>query len=85
MTTEALISLIVFLMASSGVLLIYTLVGAQRTRLDVRLEELEEQSSLGSTGYPVSGRRRVARATRHGGRRGPTRSPRRLSRGWGPR
>lgn len=54
MTTEALISLIVFLMASSGVLLIYTLVGAQRTRLDVRLEELEEQSSLGSTGYPVS-------------------------------
>jgi len=53
MTTEALITLIVFVMASSGVLLIYTLVGAQRTRLDARLEDLEEQSSSGDTGYAV--------------------------------
>jgi tight adherence protein C len=54
MTTQAVITLIAFLMASSGVLLIYTLVGAKRTRLDVRLEDLEEQSSSGATGYPAS-------------------------------
>ena len=54
MTTEALITLIVFLMASSGVLLVYTLVGAKRTRLDVRLEDLEEQGAAGTTGYPAA-------------------------------
>ncbi len=54
MTTEALITLIVFLMASSGVLLIFTLVGARRTRLDDRLEDLEAQGSPGGTGYPAS-------------------------------
>jgi tight adherence protein C len=53
MTTEALITLIAFLMASSGVLLVYMLVGAQRTRLDVRLEDLEERGSQGGTGYPA--------------------------------
>ena len=55
MTTEALITLIVFLMASSGVLLIFTLVKAKRTRLADRLDDLEAQSSPGGTGYTVSG------------------------------
>ncbi len=49
MTTEALITLIVFLMASSGVLLVYTLVGAKRSRLDARLDDLERRGS------PVNG------------------------------
>ncbi len=51
MSTEGLVSLIVFLMASSGVLLVYTLVGAKRTRLDTRLEDLGEQGSEDRTGY----------------------------------
>jgi tight adherence protein C len=54
MTAEAMISLIVFLMASSGVLLLYTLVGAKRTRLDARLDDLDGQGSLSTTGYPAS-------------------------------
>jgi tight adherence protein C len=54
MTTEALITLIVFLMTSSGALLIYTLVSGKRTRLDVRLGELEPRGSLGSTGSPAA-------------------------------
>ena len=54
MTTEALITLIAFLTASSGVLLIYTLVGAQRTRLDARLEDLEERGPTGGAGVPAT-------------------------------
>jgi tight adherence protein C len=53
MTTEALMTLIVFLMVSSGVLLVYTLVGAKRTRLDVRLDEMDEQP-LGGTDFPAA-------------------------------
>jgi tight adherence protein C len=41
MTTEALMILIVFVMASSGVLFVFTLVSSKRTRLDDRLEDLE--------------------------------------------
>jgi tight adherence protein C len=48
MTTEATITVIAFLMASSGVLLLYTLVGARRTRLDTRLADLEEQQGISS-------------------------------------
>jgi tight adherence protein C len=54
MTTEASITLIVFLMASSGVLLIYTLVGTKRTRLDARLGDLEPRGSLGSASSPAA-------------------------------
>src|SRR5262249_32441707 len=43
MTAEATITIIAFLMASSGVLLLFMLVGARRTRLDTRLSDLEEQ------------------------------------------
>ena len=53
MTTEALMTLIAFLMVSSGVLLVYTLVGAKRTRLDVRLDEMDEQNQSG-TGFPAA-------------------------------
>jgi tight adherence protein C len=43
MTTQATMMLVSFLIVSSGVLLAYTLVGARRTRLDDRLEGLDEQ------------------------------------------
>jgi tight adherence protein C len=56
MTTEAFIMLIAFLSATSGALLVYTLVGARRTRLDERLESLDERAgaalSLGGAGIP---------------------------------
>jgi tight adherence protein C len=43
MTPEATFTLLAFVMASSGVLLVYTLVGARTTRLDQRLEGLDEE------------------------------------------
>ncbi len=55
MTTEALITLIAFLMVSSGVLLVYTLVGTRRTRLDDRLDDLEMQGSSSAAALPESG------------------------------
>jgi tight adherence protein C len=45
MTTEAVMMLVAFLAVSSGVLLAYTMVGARRTRLDDRLEGLDESGS----------------------------------------
>jgi tight adherence protein C len=57
MTTEAMLTLIAFLTASSGVLLVYTLVGARKTRLDERLEGLDERAgtalSVGTGGIPT--------------------------------
>ncbi|MGO9914755.1 MAG: type II secretion system F family protein [Isosphaeraceae bacterium] len=52
MTSEGILSLIVFVMASSGVLLIYTLVAVKRTHLDARLEDLGERDDR--TGYPAA-------------------------------
>ena len=54
MGNETLITLVVFLMASSGVLLIFTLVGGRRTRLDVRLEDLDTRNAPGGAGYSSS-------------------------------
>jgi tight adherence protein C len=48
MTTEATITVIAFLMVSSGVLLLFTLVGARRTRLDSRLSDLGERQAIPS-------------------------------------
>jgi tight adherence protein C len=55
MPTEAMIMLVAFLAASSGVLLVYTLVGARRTRLDDRLETLDEREGVAALpgGMPV--------------------------------
>jgi tight adherence protein C len=50
MGTEAFLAMIAFMIVSSGVLLVYTLVGAQRTRIDDRLEELDERHSAGELG-----------------------------------
>jgi tight adherence protein C len=63
MTTEAMITLIAFVTASSGVLLAYTLVGARRTRLDKRLESLDEGDPIvtgGLIGDPGSSAPRPA-------------------------
>jgi tight adherence protein C len=49
MSTETIVTLVAFLAASSGILLVYTLVGARRTRLDDRLEGLDERA--GSATY----------------------------------
>jgi tight adherence protein C len=51
MGTESYIMLVAFMIVSSGVLLVYTLVGAQRTRLDERLEDLDDRRD----GSDVSG------------------------------
>jgi tight adherence protein C len=65
MPTQAMTMLIAFLTASSGVLLVYTLVGARRSRLDERLESLDERDGTvvipggapaglpGDPGYPA--------------------------------
>lgn len=45
MTPEGMSTLIVFTMASSGVLLVFTLVSGRRTRLDTRLDDLTGRSS----------------------------------------
>ncbi len=55
MTTEAFLMLIAFLMASSGVLLVYTMVGARRTRLDERLEGLNERAGVAVTAGTLGG------------------------------
>jgi tight adherence protein C len=55
MVTEGFVMLIAFLMASSSVLLVYTLVGAQRTHLDERLEGLDEpRTASGTDSFPGS-------------------------------
>jgi tight adherence protein C len=57
MTTELVITLIVFLMASTGVLLIYMLVAAKQSHLNVRLEGLDARNSSGGIGNPSAGAR----------------------------
>jgi tight adherence protein C len=46
------VALIAFLMASSGVLLLYTLVSGRRTHLDERLEALDNQAFDEGTAHP---------------------------------
>jgi tight adherence protein C len=57
MTTQAFFMLIAFLTASSGVLLLYTLAGSRRTRLDERLEGLDDRAGAalvaGTGGIPT--------------------------------
>jgi tight adherence protein C len=60
MNTETMIVLIAFLMASSGVLLVYTFVSGRKTHLDERLEGLADPQELGISGSTLS--RQAARA-----------------------
>jgi tight adherence protein C len=63
MTTEIVITLIAFLMASSGVLLIYMFSASRRTRLDARLGDLGERISPRGTGAVAVGSQNVTRPT----------------------
>jgi tight adherence protein C len=54
MTREGAITLIAFTMSSSAVLLVYTLVGARRTRVDRRLEDLEGRGESDTSLAPAT-------------------------------
>jgi tight adherence protein C len=56
MATEGIVTIVAFLMVSSAVLLLYTLVSGRRTRVDERLEDLERHGTLEGTAAPVARR-----------------------------